>query len=168
MSVPTTVRYGSTQVIFESYPTVGFNYRMTDIQAAVGREQLKRLPDIVRRRRECARRHIDVLSDLAIDGLVPPAEPHWTRTNWQSFCVRLPHHAQQQRVMQRLLDVGISTRRGIMCAHREPAYAHMVQSGPLQHSINAQDGCVPLPLYASMTSADVLSVAHALGEACLQ
>ena len=48
MSVPDTVRHGSPQVIFESYPTVGYNYRMTDIQAAVGREQLKRLPEIVR------------------------------------------------------------------------------------------------------------------------
>ena len=44
MSVPDTVRHGSAKVIFESYPIVGFNYRMTDIQAAVGREQLKRLP----------------------------------------------------------------------------------------------------------------------------
>ena len=70
--------------------------------------------------------------------------------------------------MQALLDAGISTRRGVMCSHREPAYAHIVQSRPLLRSINAQDGCVLLPLHASMTSADVLSVAHALGEACLQ
>ena len=54
MSVPDTVRHGSNQVIFESYPTVGYNYRMTDIQAAVGREQLKRLPEIVRERRALA------------------------------------------------------------------------------------------------------------------
>ena len=70
--------------------------------------------------------------------------------------------------MQRLLDAGVSTRRGIMCAHREPVYAHIVQSRPLLALDNAQDGCVLLPLHASMTSADVLSVAHALGEACLQ
>ena len=54
MSVPDTVRHGSAQVIFESYPEVGFNYRMTDIQAAVGREQLKRLPEIVAERRVLA------------------------------------------------------------------------------------------------------------------
>ena len=45
MSVPDTVRHGSPQVIFEDYLAVGFNYRMTDIQAAIGRKQLKRLPD---------------------------------------------------------------------------------------------------------------------------
>ncbi len=44
MSVPDTVRHGSNTVIFESYPELGYNYRMTDIQAAVGREQVKRLP----------------------------------------------------------------------------------------------------------------------------
>ena len=44
MSVPDTVRHGAKSVIFEEYPIVGFNYRMTDIQAAVGRVQLERLP----------------------------------------------------------------------------------------------------------------------------
>ena len=44
MSVPDTVRHSSNEVIFETYPELGFNYRMTDIQAAVGREQLKKLP----------------------------------------------------------------------------------------------------------------------------
>jgi dTDP-4-amino-4,6-dideoxygalactose transaminase len=52
MSVPDTVRHGSNQVIFETHPVLGYNYRMTDIQAAVGREQLRRLPGIVARRRE--------------------------------------------------------------------------------------------------------------------
>ena len=55
MSVPDTVRHGASQVIFESYPIVGYNYRMTDIQAAVGREQLKRLPGIVAERRAAGR-----------------------------------------------------------------------------------------------------------------
>ena len=51
MSIPDTVRHGASQVVFESYPILGYNYRLTDIQAAVGREQLKRLPEIVGSRR---------------------------------------------------------------------------------------------------------------------
>ena len=54
MSVAASDRHGASQVIFESYPEVGYNYRMTDIQAAVGREQLKRVPGMVERRREIA------------------------------------------------------------------------------------------------------------------
>ena len=55
MSVPDTVRHGAKPVIFEEYPSVGFNYRMTDIQAAVGRVQLDRLPEILAARRSCWR-----------------------------------------------------------------------------------------------------------------
>src|SRR5262249_26054126 len=58
MSVPDTVRHVSSQVIFESYPVLGFNYRMTDIQAAVGREQVKRLPNVLERRRDLARPYL--------------------------------------------------------------------------------------------------------------
>ena len=79
MSVPDTVRHGSAEVIFESYPAVGYNYRMTDIQAAVGREQLKRLPEIVRQRRALAQRYREVLLD--IEGLLVPVERASTRSN---------------------------------------------------------------------------------------
>lgn len=165
MSVPDTVRHGSDRVIFESYPTVGFNYRMTDIQAAVGREQLKRLPDIVRRRRELAARYADLLAD--IPGLGLPAEPQWARSNSQSYCVRLPQHAEQRGVMQAMLDAGISTRRAIMCSHREAAYADLPPRHELTRSEQAQDRCILLPLFATLSRAELASVAQALREACL-
>jgi dTDP-4-amino-4,6-dideoxygalactose transaminase len=78
MSVPDTVRHEASQVTFEEYPVVGFNYRMTDIQAAVGREQLKRLPDIVASRRRHAARYKELLAD--IPGLGLPFEPAWGRS----------------------------------------------------------------------------------------
>ena len=149
MSVPDTVRHGSNQVIFESYPTLGFNYRMTDIQAAVGREQLKRLPEIVHQRRELAARYKVLLAD--IPGLELPSEPEWARTNWQSYCVRLPTGSDQRAVMQAMLDAGVSTRRGIMCSHREEAYRSLPLRQPLPESEQAQDSCVLLPLYPQMT-----------------
>src|SRR5262245_17667805 len=93
---------------------------MTDIQAAVGREQLKRLPEIVEVRRRLADRYRQLLGHVA--GLELPREPEWARSNWQSFCVRLPPQCDQRAVMQRMLDEGVATRRGIMCSHREPAY----------------------------------------------
>ena len=64
MSVPDTVRHSSKDVVFESYPVLGFNYRLTDIQAAIGREQLARLATIVARRRELAARYTAVLAGL--------------------------------------------------------------------------------------------------------
>ena len=96
MSVPDTVRHGSNQVIFESYPSVGYNYRMTDIQAAVGREQLKRLPDIVARAAR-AGGALPATARRASPGLSLPIEPAWARTNWQSYCVRLPGNRPARR-----------------------------------------------------------------------
>lgn len=167
MSVPDTVRHGSGQVIFESYLSLGYNYRMTDIQAAVGREQLKRLPEIVARRRQLVERYYQQLASLPGLGLV--VEPEWARSNWQSFCVRLPEKVDQRSVMQAMLEAGVSTRRGIMCAHREPAYAKEPWScgkGPgdctcppgtcvrLAESERAQDTSIVIPLYHQMTEAE--------------
>ena len=74
---------------------VGFNYRMTDIQAAVGRKQLERLPELVARRRALASRYTELLGN--IEGLILPLEPRWARSNWQSYCVRLPDRVDQRR-----------------------------------------------------------------------
>jgi dTDP-4-amino-4,6-dideoxygalactose transaminase len=166
MNVPDTVRHGSNQVIFESYPTLGYNYRMTDIQAAVGREQLRRLPEAIKRRRELADRYMNLLAD--IPGLELPKEPEWARTNWQSYCVRLPSRCDQRAVMQAMLNLGISTRRGIMCSHREEPYRNLSSAHALPHSERAQDHCVLLPLYPHMTPVEQQQVASALRAACLE
>jgi dTDP-4-amino-4,6-dideoxygalactose transaminase len=159
MSVPDTVRHGSPQVIFEDYLTIGFNYRMTDIQAAIGRRQLERLPTLVAQRRALASRYFELLAN--IEGLELPCEPDWARSNWQSFCVRLPDRLDQRTVMQNLLDRGISTRRGIMCSHREPPYFEPNRPG-LRQSELAQDHCILLPIYAQMAEADQDYVVEAL------
>lgn len=147
MSVPDTVRHASNCIIFESYPELGYNYRMTDVQAAIGREQLKRLPEFVSRRRQMAARYRSLLGD--IPNLRLPAEPDWARSNWQSFCVRLLDGLDQKAVMQALLEHGIATRRGIMCAHREAAYPNDSWRSvtTLEASEKAQDECILLPLY---------------------
>jgi perosamine synthetase len=165
MSVPDTVRHGAAQVIFEQYDSVGYNYRMTDIQAAVGREQLKRLHETVRRRRELAAGYREFLSSTP--GLTLPEEPAYGRTNWQSYCVRLAEGQDQREVMQSMLDRGVSTRRGVMCAHREPPYRGAPSEAALARSEQAQDQCIILPLYPQMTTQQQQQVAAALAESLL-
>lgn len=160
MSVPDTVRHGSSQVIFESYSMLGYNYRMTDVQGVIGRKQLERLPGLVARRRAIAERYYDLLGN--VDGLHLPVEPKWARSNWQSYCVRLTSRFDQRTVMQKLLDLGIATRRGIMCSHREAPYAEEKHRHDLSHSEHAQDSCVLLPIYAQMTESDQVQVTDAL------
>lgn len=157
MSVSDTTRHASACVIFESYPVVGFNYRMTDPQAAIGREQLKRLPAILPRRREIAARYAAKLR-----GVVHPHQPSWARSNQQSYCVRLPDGVDQMDVMQKLLDEGISTRRAVMCSHREGAYLSEPLRFPLPESERAQDTGIILPLYVQMTDAEQDTVIDSL------
>ncbi|NOX62629.1 MAG: DegT/DnrJ/EryC1/StrS family aminotransferase [Chloroflexi bacterium] len=177
MSVPDTVRHGARQVIFESYVELGFNYRMTDIQAAVGREQLKRVPEMVARRRYLVERYRQKLSEIPGVGL--PEEPAWARSNWQSFVVRLPEAANQRDVMQFMLDRGVSTRRAVMNSHREPAYAQepwlcarrgQCDCAPgscemLIESERAQDHAIILPLFQLMTEEQVDEVVETLSAA---
>ncbi|MDB5527011.1 MAG: UDP-4-amino-4-deoxy-L-arabinose--oxoglutarate aminotransferase [Devosia sp.] len=166
MTVPDTVRHGSRQVIFESYDEVGFNYRMTDLQAAIGRVQLTRLPEIIAARRKLGALYTSLLS--RIDGLRPPTEPNWARSNWQSYCVTLPAEADQANVMQVMLDRGISTRRGVMNSHLEPAYGERGNyriHGSLARSEAAQRTAIMLPLFVQMSEDDVGYVASELGQA---
>ena len=165
MSVPDTVRHASTGVVFEEYSVLGFNYRMTDIQAAVGREQLSRLPAIVERRRQLAARYHELLD--GIPNVHRASEPSWARTNWQSYTVRLDAPLSQRDVMQRMLDEGVSTRRGVMNVHREPAYpaGSWRAAGPLTRGEQAQDTVIVLPLYHQMTDDDQQRVVSALRRA---
>ena len=168
MSVSDVARHQSRAITFEEYTEVGFNYRMTDLQAAIGREQLRRLPAMVAERRDLGRRYSQMLS--GIRGVQAPQEPPWARSNWQSYCVRLPRKANQLRVMQSMLDAGIATRRGVMCAHQEPAYRTEPwrcegRGAPLAQSEAATAQCLILPLYNGMTSEDQARVISALTNA---
>jgi len=166
--------YSYQAIITYCHITIGYNYRMTDIQAAVGIEQLKRIPEMVGRRREQVQYYRDLLAD--IPGLTLPNEPPWARSNWQSFCCRIPEHCNQREVMQAMLDAGIATRRGIMCTHREPAYADepwfcssrhegsCAQNAcrALAESEHAQDTGIILPTYHQMSEDDQIRVVNTL------
>lgn len=153
MSVPDLVRHQAGTVIFESYDETGFNYRMTDVQAAIGRAQLRRLPQMLRRRVALAERYTKAIREIA--GLKVPETPAYARTNYQSYAVRVGAEFPMGRdaLMQRLLDRGISTRRGVMNAHQEGAYGAEAAVA-LPHSEAVRDSTVLLPLYGTMTEAE--------------
>lgn len=164
MSVSDVVRHAAPQVTFEEYPIVGYNYRMTDVQAAIGRNQVGRLPQLIRQRRGMAERYRVAMSNIT--GMTPPYEPDWVRSNWQSYCVRLPEGADQREIMQLMLDRGVATRRGIMCAHLEAAYSDHKPRFSLAESEAAQRNCILLPLYADMSLLEQTRVIEALEESC--
>lgn len=168
MSISDSARHAATRVVFEEYTELGFNYRMTDIQAAIGREQLKRLPEILVRRRELALAYRKALQD--VPSIQLPFEPAWARSNWQSFCIRVASEEERTRMMQTLLERGIATRRGIACAHREPAYRSQPwhSAGSLYQSERAQETGIILPLYPQMDMEDQQAVAFEIKRALAQ
>ncbi len=168
MDVSDLDRHGSRRVTLERYPEVGFNYRMTDIQAAVGLVQLGRLESLLIRRRELAARYaagIEASPRLARQ-LRPHRDPPWGRANFQSCAVTLREAPERRNLLlQALLDRGIHTRRGVMTAHREEAYRRADGTyASLPVSERASDASFLLPLYPQMTDADVDRVLGALAE----
>jgi len=158
-----SARHKSKKVIFESYPILGYNYRMTDLQAAVGREQLKRMPQIIKRRRFLAKRYNKMLQK--IPGLKLPEEPRWAHANRQSYPVRLGRRYNQRRVMQFMAERAVATKRGIMCAHLERTYGGKPRRN-LKESEDARNQCITLPLFPGMTESEQIRVVKTLFEAC--
>lgn len=151
MSLSDAERHRAKQVVIEQYLCVGYNYRMTDIQAAVGVEQMKKLDWIIQRRQEFAERYNRALADHP--WLCPPHVPEYAVPSYQSYAVQLTDNAPLSRdeLMQQLLDAGIATRRGIMLSHLEPAYAGNSLSNDLSQSKAASEESIILPLYPQMT-----------------
>ncbi|MFC6090924.1 DegT/DnrJ/EryC1/StrS family aminotransferase [Saccharothrix lopnurensis] len=157
MSVSAAERHSGGGAVVESYLETAFNYRMTDIQAAVGLVQLGKLDAIVRRRRELAARYHELLAD--VPGLRLVGDPEHGTTNYQSFWVVLPEDAPVSRndVLARLSARGVSARRGIMASHLEPAYAgHPHVDLPVTEVFTRRS--LILPLYHDLGEADQLTV----------
>jgi len=153
MDASAAQRHASRQPVIEHYLETGYNYRMTDIQAAVGLVQLGKLPALVARRRELAVRYQQLLAE--IPGLRMIADPEYGRTNFQSFWVLLPKDSPVGRdeLLRLLAARGISARRGIMAAHSEPAYANEGPwSLPVTEIITADS--LILPLFHDLSLAD--------------
>lgn len=164
MSASAADRHASVLAPPESYAEVGFNFRMTDLQAAVGLVQLGRLPAMVARRRELAATYAAAVADLP--GLRMVADPAWGTTNFQSCWLEVleDHPMDREELMVHLADAGISARRGIMAAHRQPAHSHRAHVAlPVTERLN--DRTLILPLFHQMTDQEQARVCEALSTA---
>ncbi len=164
MSVSDAARHNATSVVLEQYLYQGYNYRMTDFQAAVGIVQMQRLDAIIARRRELAARYTAALRHH--HWLETPYVPDYAEPNFQSYTIQLNDHAPfgRNQLMGMLLERGIATKRGIMLSHREPAYASVRAKYHLPESERASDYSLLLPLYPQMSDADVDRVVDTIDE----
>jgi dTDP-4-amino-4,6-dideoxygalactose transaminase len=156
-------RHQSATIDLEEYAELGFNYRMTDIQAAIGLVQLGRLESILAERRRLAERYTALLADDA--RVQTPYEPRGYRHTYQSYCVWLHTRTPRAAIMAELAQQGIATRRGVMAIHREPVYQALTPGVSLPVTEQAAAETLLLPLYAGLTDAEQDTVVAALRRA---
>ena len=144
----------------------GFKYNMTDVAAAMGVQQLARLPQFVQRREQLARRYHAALADLPL--VLPAIAPAGDVHAWHLYVVRLAPQARIGRdaLIQGLSDRGIGTSVHYVPLHRHPYWRDRYQLTPEQfpHADAAYQAMVSLPLFTAMSDADQGRVIAALHE----
>lgn len=147
------------------FDKLGFNYRMTDIQAALGLAQLEKLNRFVSERARIARRYEDAFS--TIDWLKTPKEPEQGTHGWQAYVVYVdPETAPKSRneIMLSLAEKGIGTRPGTHAVHSLTYYRdkYSIQPNDFPNSLSAANNCMAIPLHNKLTDDDVGYVIDAI------
>ena len=152
MSINDLDRHQSKSVMIEEYDELGYNYRMSDLEAAVGLIQLTKLNSLLERRTRIAERYNRAFKEWGY--LIPPTVPPDAKHTYQSYLVRVRKDAPFSRddLMEKLLERDIATRRGIMASHLEPLYAKEYAASKLPETEAATRETLILPLFPQMTS----------------
>ena len=160
MSISDLDRHNMSRVEFETYPAIGFNYRLSDILATLGLAQMSVLDECLARRRMLALRYNEVFESCR--HLRPPVEREGYVHSYQSYMLRLTDGSPLSRdaLMQALLDDSIATRRGVMASHLEPPYE--LAGGSLPNSERIASDAILLPLFPDMSEADQSYVIEAV------
>lgn len=143
---------------------LGFNYRMSDMQAAVGLAQLERLPELLAKRAEIAEAYLRLLVDIPF--LRPPCEAKDAKRSWFVFVIQIAtSDARQTRdaLRQNLRSAGIATQVYFPAIHQQPYFRELFgESLDLPVTEHASDTCLALPFSARLTEAEVQFVADAV------
>jgi dTDP-4-amino-4,6-dideoxygalactose transaminase len=152
MSVSDLERHQADRVIIEEYPEVGYNFRLSDLQAAIGLAQLGKLDELLRRRREVAASYDSALKE--VDLLDIPFTPDYAEPNYQSYILRVRglERSGQSLILNEMKRRGVALRRGLMACHREIPYHDVRRVGTLPHTERAADETLVLPMHAELSA----------------
>lgn len=142
------------------FEDTGFNYRLSDIQAAIGVQQMGRLGDLIARRRELAlelNARLGGIPDIAL-----PTDQPWGRHLYQSYVVLLGETDDRDAVVHGLRERGVESTLGTYAMHAQPSFMRRLATRPgdLPGSWRAYRGGISLPLFPTMTEAEVETVAE--------
>ena len=144
------------------FPVIGYNYRMTNIEAAIGLAQLERISEHLERRKAIAEGYDRRLSNL-IDCLILPTTQNWANHSYWMYTVILRNNVSKSRdqVMQDLDEVGIETRPVFCPMHLLPPYQEIAR-GPFPNAEFCSRGGINLPTHGRLTEQELDRVAEAL------
>lgn len=151
---------------YHEMQSLGFNYRLTDFQCALGISQIKKIDTLLARRREISSIYNERLIDL--DSIVLPVEKLYVNSSWHLYCIRIKRPSNRKAIFEKLRRSGIGVQ-----VHYIPVYQH-----PYYHNLgykkmlckNAEDFYgqeISIPLYPGMTDKDVNYVVKVLKEMCV-
>jgi len=161
-SVSAIDRHTTARVVLECYPEVGFNYKLTDIQGAIGIVQMGRAEEIIAERRRLADRYRQLLADDA--RVVLPLEPQGYRHVYQSYCIRLRSDKTQLEVMDAMAQLGVAGRR-IIAIHQEAPYRQCRAGSSLVETERAMKETLLIPLFVGLSDAEQDEVVMAVRKA---
>jgi perosamine synthetase len=160
-SVSMLARHTSTNVVLEGYTELGYNYKLTDIQGAIGIVQMGRIDEIIAERRQLAHRYYESLRNDR--RLVLPFEPPGYKHVFQSYIVRLQTQRTQLEVMAEVAKYNVATRRIIAC-HLEPYYRSLYPELSLPETEAATQKTLLIPMFVGLSDAEQNRVVEALLE----
>jgi perosamine synthetase len=146
------------------FPVIGYNYRMTNIQAAIGLAQLERIEWFIERKREVAALYGEALRSLPV--LTSP-ETIWAKSVYWLYSICLPEECDRDQIMTRLLEQGIETRPFFHPMHHLPPYYQHDGDSMLPVTTNLAARGINLPSSALLTPDDITYITSALW-ACLR
>jgi len=149
-----------------SFVEPGFNYRLTEMQGAIGVHQMARLDSLLADRRRIAAGYLERLGALEPLGVEPPVVPEGATPTWQTFQCRIPRGADLASVISTVRASGVEVNFGAHALHEHPAYseAHRPSTG-LQGSGEARARGLALPVPGGLTDAQMDRVVDTLAGA---
>jgi dTDP-4-amino-4,6-dideoxygalactose transaminase len=152
---------GKTHIF--TFREFGFNYRLTELQAALGLSQMKKLAESIETRNKIADQYRKRLADL--DFLTLPPVPDYGERIYQSYVVTLDQDLDRDKIIERLAAKGIETTLGTYALHAQPAYTTLgYKPGDLPHSFAAFKQTLSLPIHARLTENEIDFICKSLRE----
>lgn len=146
-----------------NHDILGYNYRMSDLQAAVGLAQMERLTEILQKRENAARRYIQLIKDVQLPVQIPSILPD-AKVSWFVFVIILPEHVDRTNLIHYLDNKGVQTKPYFPSIHLQPVYQRLFsyQLGDYPNSERMSDRSLAIPFYSNITAEEQEYVVRSL------